>query len=272
MAGFFGFFNYAKEGPGIEKDAPKKKAFVLFFETFFRNFWKFIAINLTYVLFSATIITHGLACSGMTDITRNIARDKHSFGLSDFFGSIRKNWKQSLIVGIINTILTVLIIYGTIFYNDFYTQTESALAFIGLVLCFACITIFSIMKFYIYTLLITFKYSIKTLYTNSFKFVFINFWKNTICGICILLTYGIYIALAILFDDMRVIILEVMIASATLPAFKYLLIQFFTFDSIKKYIIDPYYLEHPNDDIEMRRNLGLDTPEEENFDTDNETI
>ena len=28
MAGFFGLFNYEKEGPGIEKDAPKKKGFV----------------------------------------------------------------------------------------------------------------------------------------------------------------------------------------------------------------------------------------------------
>ena len=28
MAGFFGLFNYEKEGPGISKNAPKKKGFM----------------------------------------------------------------------------------------------------------------------------------------------------------------------------------------------------------------------------------------------------
>ena len=32
MAGLFGsFFNYDKEGPGVEKDAPEKKGFIIFF-------------------------------------------------------------------------------------------------------------------------------------------------------------------------------------------------------------------------------------------------
>ena len=51
MAGFFGLFNYEKEGPGIRKDAPRKKTFIVFFETFFRNFWKFIPINLIFSVF-----------------------------------------------------------------------------------------------------------------------------------------------------------------------------------------------------------------------------
>ena len=33
MAGIFGFFDYTKEGPGIPKNGPKKKTFVVFFET-----------------------------------------------------------------------------------------------------------------------------------------------------------------------------------------------------------------------------------------------
>ena len=45
MVYFFGLFNYEKEGPGISKNAPKKKTFIVFFETFFRNFWKFITIS-----------------------------------------------------------------------------------------------------------------------------------------------------------------------------------------------------------------------------------
>ena len=95
MAGFFGLFNYEKEGPGISKNAPKKKTFLIFFETFFRNFWKFMPINLVYSLISVPVITGGFASVGITHVARNTARDKHSFGLSDFFDTIKKNWKQA---------------------------------------------------------------------------------------------------------------------------------------------------------------------------------
>ena len=35
----------------------------------------------------------------------------------------------------------------------------------------------------------------------------------------------------------------------------------FTFPSIKKYIIDPYYRDHPDEDIEKRKGLGLEVEE-----------
>ena len=37
--------------------------------------------------------------------------------------------------------------------------------------------------------------------------------------------------------------------------------QFCAFPAIKKYIIDPYYLEHPEEDIEKRRDLGIEVEE-----------
>lgn len=263
MAGFFGFLDFTKEGPGIRKDAPKKKKFFVFFETFFRNFWRFFSINLVYFLTSIPILTHGMAAAGITNITRNIARDKHSFGLSDFFETIKKNWKQSLAVGIINTLIMAALLFGIWFYNESYIQTAQTLSLAGLIMILIVTAAFSMMKFYIYTLLITFNFKLKALYTNSFKFVLLNLWKNLLCGICILLIYGLYIFLALLFANMHLKLIVFIIMVSTLPAFKYLLIQFFTFDSIKKYIIDPYYKEHPDADIEKRRNLGLETPMDE---------
>ncbi len=263
MSGFFGFLDFTKEGPGIKKDAPKKKAFFVFFEIYLRNFWRFFSINLIYFVTSLPIITRGLSVAGITNITRNIARDKHSFGLSDFFETIRKNWKQALSVGIINTVITALIVFGIWFYNESFLQTQQNLSLAGLIICLLLLAVFGMMNFYIYTLMITFNFSIKSLYVNSFKFVLLNFWKNLLCGICILLIYGFYIFIALLFNDIRVWLIEFIIMAATLPAFKYLLIQFFTFGSIKKYIIDPYYEQHPDADIEKRRNLGLEVPEDE---------
>lgn len=265
MAGLFGFFDFTKEGPGIKKDAPKKKVFFVFLETFFRNFWRFIMINLVYVCLSLPIVTGGMASAGLTNVTRNIARDKHSFGISDFFETIRKNWKQALSVGVINTVLTAVIGFAVYIYFNSYLNAETKTLFnlVGFVISMLIAVVFAIMQFYLYTLMITFDFSTKTLYVNSFKFVFVNLWKNLLCGVILVLVYALYALILILFPYWAVLLAELLIALLTLPAFQFLLIQFCTFGSIKKYIIDPYYEQHPDADIDKRRNLGLEVPEEE---------
>ena len=257
MAGFFGLFNYEKEGPGISKDAPKKKTFVVFFETFFRNFWKFIVINLVYGIISLPVLTNGLAAAGITNVTRNIARDKHSFGTSDFLETISKNWKQALPAGIINTLIYIILSFDIYF---FYTASEGIMSTIGLGISLCMLFVFTVMQYYIWTLIITFNFKLKQVYKNSFKFVFINMKMNLLCFFAILLVYAVNIAVIFLLQSyfLVVITFELLIYILTFPSFRYLLVQFCTFPSIKKYIIDPYYAEHPDEDIEKRQNLGIE--------------
>ncbi len=259
MAGLFGFLNYDKEGPGISKNAPKKHTFIVFFETFFRNFWKFITINVVYCLCSIPILTNGLANAGITNVARNTARDKHSFGLSDFFETIKKNWKQGIIVGIINVIIYILLGFNIWFYlfqENPYTRA------IGLGLTLSVLFIFTLIQYYMWTLMITFNYTVKQIYTNSFRFVFVNLWKNLLCLIVNLLIFAINIGLIILFFNSKFISLlltfELLAYFLFYPCFNALLIQYCTFPSIKKYIIDPYYAEHPDEDLDKRHDLGLD--------------
>lgn len=262
MAGFFGLFNYEKEGPGIEKNAPKKKTFLVFFETFFRNFWKFISINIVYNLISIPVITNGFACVGITNVTRNIARDKHSFGLSDFFETIKKNWKQALGAGIINTLVVFVLAFDIWF---FYNQDSESMFFTVLLgITFGLCVLFAMMNFYIWTLMITFDFSLKQIYLNSFKFVVINLKNNFFCMLSLIAVYALYVGVAVLFfkDLLYVLMIEALVYILTYPAFKFLLIQFFVFPSIKKHIIDPYYAAHPDEDLEKRRNLGIEIDEQ----------
>ena len=256
MAGFFGLFNYEKEGPGIEKDGPKKKTFIVFFETFFRNFWKFIPLNLVYIAISLPVLTNGLANVGITNVARNTARDKHSFGLSDFFETIKKNFKQGLLAGIINTVILFLITFSVWFY---YTG-KGTFAVIGLGISLAMLFVFTVMNFYLWTLIITFSFTLKQAYKNSFKFVFINLPKNLLCLIIRILIIAVNIAVLFLSGNhwYFTLLIELFIFALTYPCFNALLIQYCTFPAIKKYIIDPYYKEHPDMDIEKRRALGLE--------------
>lgn len=47
-----GLFNFNKPGPGVSKDAPRKKGIFLYFELFGRKFSKLISLNMLYFLFS----------------------------------------------------------------------------------------------------------------------------------------------------------------------------------------------------------------------------
>ncbi len=257
MAKFLGLFDYNKEGPGIEKDAPKKKTFIVFFETFFRNIWKFIFVNAVYLLVSIPVLTNGLANAGITNVTRNIARDKHSFGVSDFFETIKKNFKQSLICGIINEL-----IYAVIFFAfRFYKNNGGAFSVVGLGICLASFIIFTFMNFYIWTLIITFDFSIKQIYSNSFKFAFINFKGNIIAFASILLIFAVNFVFLMTFQNLRTVLIEALIFILCYPSFRFLLVQYCTFPAIKKFIIDPYYKEHPELDIQKRKDLGIDVDE-----------
>ncbi|MBE6749713.1 MAG: DUF624 domain-containing protein [Ruminococcaceae bacterium] len=256
MAGIFGLFDYTKEGPGVSKNAPKKHTFFNFFEVFFRNFWKFISINLLHSIISLPILTNGIAAVGITNITRNTAREKHTFGISDFIDTIKKNWKQALAVGIINVLIYAVLIFDLFFFYPI--NTTFATVAIGIVL--AMLLVFTLMNYYIWTLMITFNYTIKQIYKNSFKFVFLNFWKSLLCFVAIILVYAVYAIIPILFVKFAdfIIAVEIIIYLATFPCFKYLLVQFCTFPAIKKFIIDPYYEQNPDLDIQKRLDLGLE--------------
>lgn len=174
LAGFFGLFDYSKPGPGVDKNAPQKKGFVVFFEIYFRKFWKLCVANLLYVLVSLPVVTGGLAEVGLTYITRNFAREKHVFVAGDFFDTIKKNWKQALPMGLINLVLTAVLVFDIWFFGaPLFMNHESGkepgifnyilLAFmlsVGFVVTFA--------KYYISMLIVTFRLSLKQIYKNAF--------------------------------------------------------------------------------------------------------
>ena len=56
MAGFFGLFDYNKEGPGVYLNEPPKGPFKTFFAILGRKFWKIITVNMMYVVLSAPVL------------------------------------------------------------------------------------------------------------------------------------------------------------------------------------------------------------------------
>lgn len=244
-----------------QNNKKQKTAFFRFMELWFQNFWLLLPINFVYSLINALLIPTGLAQAGITNVTRNIARDKHSFGISDFFDTIKANWKQSLIVGIVNTLVTALICFGLLFYyNSEGTFADFALSF--LVICFV---VFTFMRYYIWVMIITFDLPTSKIYKNSFLLAFVNFKTNLLVAVLELAMYALIVLAVVAIPHFITLFLAAVLAVFILPGLTNLLIQFSIFPAIKKYIIDPYYEAHPDEDISLRRSLSLETdaqPEE----------
>lgn len=251
-----------RPGPGVDKNAPQKKSFVVFFEILGRKFWKLCIANLLYLVAFLPILTRGLADAGLANITRSYAREKHAFIGSDFLETIKKNWKQALPVGIINNLLTVVIVFAVSMYYQ-PAANGNTMAFIGLVLTMSVYVVFTVMKYYIPFLLITFKYNLRQLYRNALLFAGVGWKPNLVVSLVLLLCYGLMGLLLLLPNSLGIAFIFI-IYLFVFPAFRSFLIQFAIFPTIRRVVIDPYYEKHPYEDIEKRRELGLEVPETEN--------
>ena len=271
-----GFFSnsYYKEGPGVQKNERKKKGFFAFFEIYFRNFWGLFMVGCLYSLISVIGLgfTNGLAKAGMTNVARSISRQKHSFLVEDFIETIKKNWKQSLALGVINMLLMAILTLDLWYFWSYITREDlkelPIIQILGMGISLALIIVATFIKYYIWTMTITFSLTIKQMIKNSFQFVFLNFFKNVLVSIAFGLVYvGLYLLATV---NLGFMVVSVILLIGVLPGFKTLLVQSLAFPQIKKYMIDPYYAEHKGEDIEKRRALGLEISEDELENNDSE--
>lgn len=254
--GLFGA-NYAKEGPGVDKNAPQKKRFFLFWDIYFRKFWKLIQLNLVYVLFFipaavglytlimgglnvlsillvlVSVVLAGPATAGLTYVLRNFVREEHAFVLADFFGNFKSNFKQAAIYGAIFAIVMTLMATSSVFY--YRNAPDNTLMFVPLVLCMACMLVGSFMNFYMYTMIVTFKMTLRQMLKNAFIFSILGVFTN----IFTLLVTGAIAVAMLLFYPITILFI-IPIALSTMQ----FIITFNAYPKIKQHMIDPFVAEN----------------------------
>ncbi len=262
MAGFFGMFDVSKPGPGVSKNEPKKKRFFLFWELYFRKFFKLIIANLLYALVSLPFVTRGLAEAGLTFVTRNYAREKHVFLPSDFFDTIKKNWKQALMTGILELVISACLIFDIVYAWDWLNAVQGfeIMPLLFFAVSFFLVVVFCYARYYLYMQIITFKLSFKQVWKNSLLLAIAGFKENIIISLALLVIYAL--AAVLLINFFWYVLAPLVILYVLLfPAFRSFLIQFTIFPLIKRTIIDPYYKEHPEEDLDKRHDLNLEVEE-----------
>lgn len=248
-------FNPSKPGPGVSKNGPQKKRFFLFWELYFRKFWKLIQVNLIYILFSLPIVTVGLAEAGITYITRNYVREKHAFVWGDFVDTIKKNWKQALPMGLLNFVFEIVLLIDIYYYSQLDIEssaTRIAMTAIAMLL----FLIFTFMRYYIPLMIVTFKLSWKQIYKNALIFAFAGMLPNLLISLVVGWFYFLLVA-AIYTTNFPLLALLLITYVLFFPSFRAFLVQFCIFPKVKKHMIDPYYKEHPEEDHEQRQALNI---------------
>jgi len=198
------FNNYNKAGPGIDKNAPKKKGIFLYTELFFRKFWLLIKANLLYAIVSIPVLFiynfiilnsirnllpsisgdvafhlsmiltvligvlwgTGPVSMGYTYLLRNFAREEHVWLFSDFFEKIKENFKLGITILIADMIVLFLSSNAVNVYILLWKQ-GMGFAKYGLALLIGMLIIYTFMHFYVYQLGVTFENTVSKTIKNA---------------------------------------------------------------------------------------------------------
>ena len=105
--------------------------------------------------------------------------------ISDGKDKLKENFKQSIIVAVIDIVLLFLSINAIMFYNSMFTQSGNILFMMLISLMVMMFVIYTWMHFYIYQLIVTFECTLKQLYKNALIFAIaalpMNLFLTVLC-------------------------------------------------------------------------------------------
>lgn len=155
----------------------------------------------TYVFLALSLLvlfTNGFVSVGVNYVLRSMVRRDPVSLWSDFWGAVKRNKKQGLIMGALDAIIIGLLLYDIYFF----AINASAMMYVNLII----LALYMIMRFYIYILLITFDLSIWKIIKNSLIFTLLNFKRNILALIGILLAAALTWVLFVYFIPAGVIL------------------------------------------------------------------
>ena len=265
------FFNYDRPGPGVDKNAPKKKGVALCFELLGRNFGKLMLANMLYFVVSlpicilyyliismflgsvipdaigsvgftqlAVILTFlivilwgtGPVSCGYTYILRNAAREEHTFLASDFFEKSRESFLHGLVFLIVDVVMLIAFSTSALTYWSMSGE-KGGIYTLLLALTILVVFIYTIMHFYLYEMEVTFKDGTLKLYKNSFLMAI------TTMPMC-LLNGAIICALSFTLLRYLTPVAIVIVAFVCWISLMRFIIDFYTGRVIKKHILSKY--------------------------------
>lgn len=185
------------------------------------------------------VVTFGWQNVGATYSLRSIVRGDPAFLISDYFYAIKKNFKQSFFVGLIDCAVIGVLIFDITYFSGMNGGFMTDVMFC--ILCGVAI-IYFIMRFYIYLMVITFDLKISKIFKNALIFTPLGIKRNLLALLGIIAVDAIVFAMFILITAIGVILPMVYYF-----AFTAFMCTYAAYPVIKRYMIDPYTTENNSD-------------------------
>lgn len=201
-----------------------------------------VATNVFWILSLLVIFTFGLVNVGTTYILRNMVKGDPIFMWSDFWYAIKRNFRQGIILGILDLVFMIVISYDIVF---FYYNIGSFMTNVSFWLSLFLALLYIFMRYYMYIVMITFDLSIFKILKNAVIFALLGFKRNIMALLGTLFVLFLTAGLFSVFVPLGVIIPFVILFSTCSYMAAYA-----AFPKIKQYMIDPYYEEEETDDTE----------------------
>lgn len=178
----------------------------------------------------------GIFNVAVTYYMREMIRGNPVFLFSDFKYAVKKNWKQGMIFGWIDTIILGVLAF------DFANMPENGILYF---IILGVAILYFIMRFYLYLMLITFDIKISKMFKNALIFVVLGIKRNLLAILWIIVMLGLNVLIFILNMPLGI----------ALPILYFLSFSTFTtayaaYPVIKRYMIDPYENENPSEAAE----------------------
>ena len=143
-----------------------------------------------YILIPLSVVSaicFGPLTAGLTFCVRNIV-SRRPFWISDLFSRAKSNFKQGVILGLID-----ILVFGScmLYFKMDIGSGMNFYSIIKFVAIFIAIAYF-IMRFYTYTMVVTFDLSVKDILNNARLFLVLGFFKNLISvaiGLIVLISF-----------------------------------------------------------------------------------
>jgi uncharacterized membrane protein YesL len=180
------------------------------------------------------LVTYGWQKVGTTYILRNLVRGDGVFMFSDYFYAIKRNLKQGLILGVLDTAAVCALVFDFIY---FWNSPDSVANTIMYGVIFALVIIYGVMRFYTYLMLVTFDMKLSKILKNALIFTVMGFKRNLLA----LLGMGLLTAFfgsLILFLG-RILPAVIILPFLCLLGFCGFMYTFAAYPVIQRYMIDP---------------------------------
>ncbi len=196
-----------------------------------------------YAIGALTLFTFGIINVGTAYIIRNMVAGEPVFVWTDFKYAVKRNYRQAIPFGIIDILITSLLVF------NIYTLISSTEQFFASMLFWSNVVLFIVyffMRYYMYVQMVTFKLSIFKMIKNSLIFTLLGFKRNICALLGILL--GILLELVLMFGTGGILVPFAVAAPLAMlfSTFAYMKV-YAAYPKIKQYMIDPYLAEHPEE-------------------------